>query len=81
MVHHVAVDGGGGVALPDEVLAALGAGPGDALVLVVEDGMVELVALDTAVRRAQACVAAVVGEGRSLSSELIAERRAEAQEP
>jgi bifunctional DNA-binding transcriptional regulator/antitoxin component of YhaV-PrlF toxin-antitoxin module len=67
----------GRVLLPGEVRAAMGVAEGDTLTGVVEDGVLRLMSLDTAVRQIQAMVRQRVPEGVSLVDELIAERRAE----
>ncbi|MEP7335723.1 MAG: AbrB/MazE/SpoVT family DNA-binding domain-containing protein [Actinomycetota bacterium] len=69
---------GGRVVLPARLRAAAGLAVGDAVVVKLEDGTVRLVKLDEAIRRAQALVRRHVSPGRSLSDELIAERKAEA---
>jgi AbrB family looped-hinge helix DNA binding protein len=68
---------GGCVVIPAEYRKALGLEPGDELIVALEDGELRLFTLQQAVRRAQAIVRKYIPEGRSLSDELIAERRAE----
>ena len=58
--------------------AAAGLAVGDTVVVRLEDGAIRLVKPDEAIRRAQALVRTHVTPGRSLSEELIAERRTEA---
>lgn len=70
---------GGRVVIPSEFRKALGVETGDQVVLVLEEGTVRLLTPKEAIRRAQALVRQYVPEGRSLSDELIAERRREAQ--
>jgi AbrB family looped-hinge helix DNA binding protein len=70
---------GGRVVIPSEFRKALGVGTGDQVVLVLEEGAVRMLTPREAIRRAQALVRQYVPEGRSLSDELIAERRREAQ--
>ena len=64
--------------IPAEYRKALGIGPGDEVILVLEDGEVRILTRQRAVKRAQALVRRYVPEGRSLSEELRQERRAEA---
>ncbi len=72
------LDQGGRVVIPAEYRRALGLRPGEEVILRLEDGEIRLLSLAQAVREAQAIVRQHVPEGRSLSDELIAERRAEA---
>jgi AbrB family looped-hinge helix DNA binding protein len=72
------VDRGGRVVIPVEYRRALGLRPGEEVILRLEDGEIRLLSLAQAISRAQALVRKHVPEGRSLSDELIAERRAEA---
>ena len=70
---------GGTIAIPEEYLALLGWGAGDDVVLDLEGEEGRMFNLGRAVRRAQEIVRRHVPEGHSLSDELIAERRAEAE--
>jgi AbrB family looped-hinge helix DNA binding protein len=70
---------GGRVVIPAEFRRSLGIETGDQVVLVLEEGSVRMLTPREAVRRAQALVRAYVPKGRSLSDELIAERRREAE--
>jgi antitoxin PrlF len=72
------IDQGGRVVIPAEYRRALGLRPGEEVVLQLEEGEIRMLSLAQAIRRAQALVRQYVPEGRSLSEELIAERRAEA---
>jgi len=68
---------GGRVVIPAEYRKALGLEAGDELIVALEDGELRLFTLQQAVRRVQAIARKYIPEGRSLSEELIAERRAE----
>ncbi len=72
------LDRGGRVVIPAEYRRALGLSPGEEVILRLEDGEIRLLSLTQAIRRAQAIVRQYVPDDRSLSDELIAERRAEA---
>jgi AbrB family looped-hinge helix DNA binding protein len=74
----VKVGAGGRLVIPGEYRAALGIAPGDVVVLVLERDGLRLLTPGQAVRRAQDLVSKYVGPERSLSDELIAERREEA---
>ncbi len=69
---------GGRLVIPAAYRKALGLKPGDEVVLVLEEGEIRVVGTRQAVVRAQALVRRYVPEGRSLSQELIQERREEA---
>jgi AbrB family looped-hinge helix DNA binding protein len=73
------VDNGGRIVLPAEFRRALDLHPGDPVVLMLDDGEVRVRTLRQAVKRLQEFVRSYIPEGRSLSDELIAERRAESQ--
>ena len=70
---------GGTIAIPEEYLAVLEWSAGDDVVLDLEGEEIRMFNLGRAVRRAQEIVRRHVPEGHSLSDELIAERRAEAE--
>lgn len=70
---------GGRIVLPARLRREAGLAIGDDLVVRLEDGEVRLIKYADSVRRAQALVRRFVEPGRSLSDELIAERRAEAE--
>ena len=67
---------GGRVVIPAEYRKVLGLRPGDTVIMQLDDGEVRLFTLDRAIRRAQELVRQYIPEDRSLSEELIAERRA-----
>jgi AbrB family looped-hinge helix DNA binding protein len=69
---------GGRLVIPAAYRKALGLKPGDEVLLSLEDGEIRVVSTRQAVARAQALVRRYVPEGRSLSEELIKERREEA---
>ena len=71
------LDRAGRVVIPAEYRRTLGLRAGDDVILRLEDGEIRLLSLAQAIRRAQTTVRRYVPEGRSLSDELIAERRAE----
>lgn len=68
----------GTLQLPPEALEALGLTSNRSVVLKLNGRELRLVSVDESVRRAQALIRRKLGSGRSLSDELIAERRAEA---
>jgi antitoxin PrlF len=68
---------GGRLVIPAEYRRALGIEVGDELVLTLEEGALRVTTPREAIRRAQALVRSYVPEGRSLSDELIADRRRE----
>lgn len=70
---------GGRIVLPAEYRKKLGLSKGDKVILVLEDGEVRIITHQEAIRRAQAMVRRYFPEGRSLTDELIAERREEAR--
>jgi hypothetical protein len=65
----------GEAGIPADFRKSLGLEVGDEVVLALEEGSVRVVPPREAIRRAQALVRAHVPPGRSLSEELIAERR------
>ena len=69
---------GGRVVLPAQFRKALGVKTGDDLILSLRDGEVRIFTRRQAIRRAQGMLRRYIPEGRILSEELIAERRAEA---
>lgn len=71
---------GGRIVIPAQYRKALGVRVGDVVILQLDDGEVHILTLQQAIRRAQETVRRYVPPGRSLSDELIAERRAEAQD-
>jgi AbrB family looped-hinge helix DNA binding protein len=78
MYRRVRVSEGGRIVIPAEYRNALNMEVGDDVILCLADGEIRLFTPDEAIRRAQEMVRRYVPEGRSLSDELIAERRAEA---
>ena len=68
---------GGRIVIPIEYRQALGLHVGDELILRLEDGEVRVFTPQQAVKRAQELVRRYLPKGRSLSEELIAERRME----
>jgi len=69
---------GGRVVIPAQYRRALDLKPGDQIVLLLSDGEVRLLVLREAVRQARRLVRHYIPEGRSLSEELIRDRRVEA---
>ncbi len=69
---------GGRIVIPAEYRKASGIQIGEDVILCLEGEEVRLFTPREAVRRAQEIVRQYIPEGRSLSDELIAERRAEA---
>jgi AbrB family looped-hinge helix DNA binding protein len=68
----------GRIVIPAEYRKAIGINVGDEVILRLEEGEIRLMGRAQAVRQAQELVRRHVGADRSLSEELIAERRAEA---
>jgi AbrB family looped-hinge helix DNA binding protein len=66
---------GGRIVIPVEYRQALGLHIGDDLILRLEDGEVRIFTPQQAIKRAQELVRRYIPQGRSLSDELIAERR------
>ena len=75
----VRMSDGGRVVIPLQIREAMGVKPGDELVMRLEDKVLRVYSLDEAVRQAQAVVRRYVEPGRSLSAELIRDRRREAE--
>lgn len=69
---------GGRLVIPAAYRKALGLKPGDEVLLVLEEGEIRVVSMRQAIARAQTLLRRYVPEGRSLSEELIQERREEA---
>jgi len=69
---------GGRLVIPAEYRKALGLKPGDEVLLSLEDGEIRVVSTRQAIARAQSLVRRYIPKGRSLSEELIKERREEA---
>ena len=66
-----------GIVIPGEYLQALGLQVGDEIILRFEDGILRILTLQQAIEHMQVLVRSYVPEGRSLSEELIEERRRE----
>ena len=70
---------GGRLVIPARYRRALGLKQGDEVVVRLVDGELRILTRSEAINRAQSIVRLHVKKGRSLVSELIAERRAEAK--
>ncbi len=68
---------GGRLVIPGSFRSALGIGPGDTLLLVMEEEGLRVLTPRQAVARAQGRVRDYVAADRSLAAELLAERREE----
>jgi bifunctional DNA-binding transcriptional regulator/antitoxin component of YhaV-PrlF toxin-antitoxin module len=75
----VRIETGGRVAIPPELLGALGLRERETVILSVEDDYIRVMSLPASVKRVQAMVRRIVPEGVSLVDELLAERRLEAE--
>ena len=69
---------GGRFVIPAAYRKALGLKPGDEVLLTLEDGEIRVVSTRQAIARAQTLIRRYIPKGRSLSEELIEERREEA---
>ena len=69
---------GGRLVIPAAYRKALGIKPGDEVILVLEDGEMRVISTRQAIARAQTLLRHYIPKGRSLSEELIKERREEA---
>jgi AbrB family looped-hinge helix DNA binding protein len=69
----------GRVVIPAPVREAVGLKPGDCLAVTVEEFGVRIQTVRQQMAEAQAALRKVIGPGRSLAAELIAERRLEAK--
>ena len=78
MKHVTKIDKGGRVIIPAEYRKALSLKAGDEVMLLLDDGELRIMTPEQAIRLAQEIVRRYVPEGRSLSEELIHERREEA---
>ncbi len=70
---------GGRIVIPASYRKAMGLKPGDNVILNLQDDELRVISARKAISRAQAIVRKYVGDGRSLSEELIQERRREAK--
>lgn len=68
----------GRLVIPAKYRKALGLKPGDEVLLVLEEDEIRVISTRQAIARAQAVVRRYIPKGRSLSEELIKERREEA---
>jgi len=68
----------GRIVIPADYRRALGLKPGAELILTLREGEVRILTPASAVKHAQSLVRRYVPRGRSLSKELISERRLEA---
>lgn len=68
-----------GIVIPVEYLEALGLQVGDEIIFGLEDGVLHILTLQQAIEHMQELVRSYVPEGRSLSEELIEERREESR--
>lgn len=73
------VDRRGRITIPASIRRALGLYPGTAVVLTPDDSTLRVVSRAERIRRAQELVRRYVPASRSLSRELISERRGEAR--
>lgn len=71
---------GGRIVIPAEYRQALGLHVGDELIIRLEDGSLRLFTPEQAIKYAQDLLRPYLPQNRSLSDELLAERRAEAAE-
>ena len=69
---------GGRLVIPAAYREALGLKPGDGVLLTLEDGEIRIVSMRQAVARTQTLLRRYIPKGRSLSEELIKQRREEA---
>ena len=72
------IDKGGRLVIPAAYREALGLKPGDDVFLMLEDGEIRIVSMRQAAARAQTLLRHYIPKGRSLSRELIKERREKA---
>ena len=69
---------GGRLVIPAKYRKALDLKPGDEIVMLLEKNEIRVMGSQQAIKQAQAIVRRYIPEGRSLSDELIQERREEA---
>jgi antitoxin PrlF len=72
------ISGGGRLVIPAEYRHALGMDVGDRVIVGLQDAEIRIFTVHEAIERAQELMRPYIKKGRSLSDELIAERRAEA---
>jgi bifunctional DNA-binding transcriptional regulator/antitoxin component of YhaV-PrlF toxin-antitoxin module len=65
--------------IPVDYRKALGVDTGDELVVILEENSLRVLTPKEGIRRAQALVRSYIPKGRSLSDELVADRRKEEQ--
>src|SRR5581483_2737645 len=70
----------GRLVIPADIREALGAQPGDPILLEVQDGVLRIETYPTMIARIQKEFAQLIPRGVSLADELIADRRAEARQ-
>ena len=70
---------GGRLVIPVDYRKALGVDTGDELVVILEENSLRVLTPKEGIRRAQALVRSYIPKGRSLSDELVADRRKEEQ--
>ena len=68
---------GGRLVIPAAYRKALGLKPGDKVLLTLEDGEIRIVSMRQTIVRAQSLLRRYIPENRSLSEELIKQRREE----
>jgi AbrB family looped-hinge helix DNA binding protein len=71
---------GGRIVIPAEYRQALGLRTGDEVILRLEDGTLRILTPKQAIEHAQELLRPYLPQGRSLSDELITERRSEAED-
>ena len=72
-----AIGQGGRLIIPAAYRKALGLKPGDEVLLTLEDGEIRIVSMRQTIVRAQSLLRRYIPESRSLSEELIKQRREE----
>jgi len=70
---------GGKLVIPAMMRRQLGIGPGDTVMVDIDNGELRVRSVSKALERARAILRRYVPEGTSLADELIADRRAEAE--
>ena len=77
----VKISENGGLVIPAAYRKALGLKPGDEVLMVLEEGEIRVVSTHRVIARAQTLLRRYIPNGRSLSEELIRERRSEPSRP